>query len=479
MTDNIKNIEIFRPKDFEPENHFYTKVLNAQLHPLVSYFYHLDNERIAQRFCHLNPQVNSTALKELLQHKTKRFHWGGSDLFYTTTKSGNRKVVVIETNSCPSGQKSMPLRDENIEQGGYHVLMTECFKRVLEEKSCVEGALAVVYDKNYMEASGYAATMADVFNEEVFLVPLHQKRGDDLSKFEDGVLKVKIDGSWRPIRGALRYVTQRPWNRIPLISKTVILNPVIACLAGGRNKLVASKAYELFNAQYAEHGLAIQFPETVKDLNKEETKLWVERFDYLAVIKVPYSNAGQGVYTISNKKEFEEFLEIDFPYEQFIVQSLIAPRDWYPDLTDNKYFHVGTFPNKRGEIFVADLRMMVVNRPNIGFCPVATYARKAKAPLTSQLPSDSWDMLGTNLSIKLGEDKWDSDSKRLMLMDRRDFNTLGMGLDDLLEGYIQTVASLVSIDKLCAKLLAGDKFNHDLFASLNNDQTLLEELYNG
>ena len=123
--------------------------------------------------------------------------------------------------------------------------------------------------------------------------------------------------------------------------------------------------------------------------------------------------------------------------------------------------------------------MMIVNRPDKGFCPVATYARKAKAPLTSALPSDSWDMLGTNLSIKIGEDQWDSDSKRLMLMDRRDFNTLGMGLDDLIEGYIQTVLSIVSIDKLCAKLLSDDKFNHELFASLNNDRALLEELYNG
>lgn len=475
----MRAIETFSPGDFESENHFYTKVLNSQLHPMVSYFYNMDNKRIVQRYCHLNPRVKQEALMELLEYKTRHFHWGGSDLFYTTTKNGNRKVVIIETNSCPSGQKSMPLKDEAIEQGGYYTLITNCFKTSLEENQKIEGALGVIYDKNYMEASGYAATMADIFDEEVHLIPLHAGENHDHMKFEDGVLKAKIDGEWITFRGALRYVTQKPWDRIPLLSKTVILNPVIACLAGGRNKLVASKAYELFNAEYSEFGIAIQFPETVKDLNKEETKLWVERFDYLAVIKVPYSNAGQGVYTISNKKEFEDFLKIDFPYEQFIVQSLISPRDWYPKLTDNKYFHVGTFPNKRGQIFVADLRMMVINKKGSGFIPVASYARRAKAPLTDELPENSWDMLGTNLSIKLGNNQWDSDSKRLMLMDRKDFNTLGMGIDDMIEAYIQTVLSIVAIDKLCARLLKDGEFNSGLFASLNNDSTLLGEFYNG
>lgn len=66
------------------------------------------------------------------------------------------------------------------------------------------------------------------------------------------------------VRCAFRYVTQRPWTRYPLVgAKTAVLNPVIACIAGGRNKLVASKAYDLFNAMHASDGLAIRSPETV------------------------------------------------------------------------------------------------------------------------------------------------------------------------------------------------------------------------
>jgi len=64
-----------------------------------------------------------------------------------------------------------------------------------------------------------------------------------------------------------------------------------------------------------------------------------------------------------------------------------------------------------------------------------------------------------------------------MLMDRRDFNKLGLGLDDLIEAFIQTVMSTVAIDKMCINLYnTKGKFRMKLFKSLNNDATLLEEL---
>ena len=62
------------------------------------------------------------------------------------------------------------------------------------------------------------------------------------------------DGAWLPVRAAFRYVTQRPWTRIPLTSATPMLNPVLPCLAGGRNKMIAAKAYDLFNAELRARG---------------------------------------------------------------------------------------------------------------------------------------------------------------------------------------------------------------------------------
>ncbi len=471
-----REIELVKPDEFEQENHFYPKALNAQLHALVSHFFNLDHERILKRYSHLNPQVDVDALRNLLNYQAKHFHWGGSDLFYVTTESGNRKMVVLETNSCPSGQKSMPPRSDSDEHRGYKYLIENSFlPAVKKKKRLPKGRLAVIYDKNYMEVSGYAATMADLSGEDVLLIP-HFDGEDSVTSFKDGVMFVNYNGEEIPIRAAFRYVTQKPWNRLPVVSKTFIFNSTLVCLSGGRNKLLANKAYELFNSELAETGLKINMPETIKDVSKLEIPLWVQKFGGKAVIKNPYSNAGQGVYTITSQAELDDFMKEDYPYDQFIVQSLIGHYDWSSSSEHGRFFHVGTVPNKKGNIYIADLRMMVYSTPN-GFSPCAFYARRANTPLESELTTASWDVLGTNLSIKKGENEWDSDTSRLMLMDRKDFNQLGIGTDDLIEAYIQTVLTVIAIDKMAQNLVnTKGQFRIKLFKSLDNDESLLEEI---
>ena len=104
------------PGSFEPEDHYYPRVLNAQIHPLVRFFFGLSNERIAARYCHLHPLVKVEAVMEALSHRTRWFRWGGADLFHAAAGSGVRKMYVIETNSCPSGQKSTPRLEEPISE---------------------------------------------------------------------------------------------------------------------------------------------------------------------------------------------------------------------------------------------------------------------------------------------------------------------------------------------------------------------------
>ena len=70
--------------------------------------------------------------------------------------------------------------------------------------------------------------------------------------------------------------------------------------------------------------------------------------------------------------------------------------------------------------------------------PIVLYARRARKPLVEELTpaaaQDSWAMLGTNLSVKLESGNWTTETKRLLCMDRKDFNRLGLGLDDLIDG---------------------------------------------
>jgi hypothetical protein len=328
-----------------------------------------------------------------------------------------------------------------------------------------------------MEASGYASAMSDFYNESVYLISLHSNEKNDHIKVEDGYLNI-FDEKWIPLRGVFRYVTQKPWNRIPISTKTAIYNPIIACLAGGRNKMMAAKAYEFYNAELEDYGLHINTPETIREVNKEEIPFWVKKMGGYAVIKVPYSNAGQGVFTIVNEKELDEFMKLEFEYKKFIIQSLIGNYNWSSHSKDGKFYHVGTIPNLKMETYVVDVRMMVISTEN-GIKPVSVYSRRAEKPLSNNLSegTDSWAMLGTNLSVKLEGNKWESETNRLMLMDRKDFNKLGISIDSLIEAYIQTVLSTIAIDKMSKDLVTKKgSLKKSLFKSLNNDATLIKEI---
>eukprot|EP00271_Cylindrocystis_brebissonii_P005009 TRINITY_DN16964_c0_g1_i1.p1 TRINITY_DN16964_c0_g1~~TRINITY_DN16964_c0_g1_i1.p1 ORF type:complete len:616 (-),score=83.05 TRINITY_DN16964_c0_g1_i1:1243-3090(-) len=524
-----KVVERVRPGSFEPADHFYPRVLNAQIHPLVRSFLALGNERIVKRYTHLHPESKPDAVAKALAYSTRYFQWGGADLFSTTTQHGHKRFVVVETNSCPSGQKSMPLASEELEHAGYRVLLEKSLMPTLKSgtfngQSLPLGCLAVLYDKNRMEASGYAAVLADLTSELVFLVPFFADEVDPKARFRsDGVLEIRTSGAvevisrqssgdgnggthplngangngnkasdltspkvtneperWEPVRLAIRYVTQRPWSRIPPLTRTVIYNPVLACLAGGRNKAVAAKAYDLHNADLAGTGLSVLTPETIWDVSKPEIPLWVGRMGGLAVVKVPYANAGQGVWTITNQNELKDFMAIEHRYDSFIVQSLIGNHGWSSNSASGRLYHVGTIPNSKGNIFAADLRLMVGSSPE-GFFPVAIYARRARLPLSETLEPgvSSWDMLGTNLTFKNEDGTWGTDTDRLLLMDSRDFNKIGIGIDDLIEAYMQTILAVAAIDKLACKLITPKgNFGQKLFQSLNPDPKLLAELYN-
>ena len=443
----------------------------------MRFFFTMGNERIAERYAHLHPEVSRDAIHELLAYRPAWFRWSGADLFHTTDEAGVRRMVVIETNSSPSGQKSMPLLDDAQDQAGYKRLLEKSFIPMLARRGLPKGGLAVLWDKNPMEVQAYAAVMADLTDEPVHLVHVPPEGGT--IRWDDGVLHIAHDGAWIPIRAAFRYVTQKPWSHMPAIPRTAMLNPAIACLAGGRNKLVASKAYEVFNANHAETGLRIRIPDTVPGVPRGAVPLVVEQLGGVAVVKVPYSNAGQGVATVTSPEELDAFLEAHQHYDRYLVQGLVGNVGWSSRGRDGRLYHVGTVPNVRRELYVADVRMMVGGSPD-GFYPVAMYARRARTPLSDAKPEPgkTWDMLGTNLSAKREDGTWTTEPDRLLLMDTRDFNRLGLGLDDLIEAFLQTVMSTKAIDQMAASLVTKKgRFRARYFASINPDDALLAELY--
>ncbi|MFB0906831.1 MAG: hypothetical protein QMB03_00875, partial [Spirosomataceae bacterium] len=71
----------------------------------------------------MHPTLNKEKLREILAYQCQYFHWSGADLINATTAEGDKKMLIIENNSCPSGQKSMPLLDDNKEAGTYRVMI--------------------------------------------------------------------------------------------------------------------------------------------------------------------------------------------------------------------------------------------------------------------------------------------------------------------------------------------------------------------
>ncbi len=446
---------------------------------MVAHFLRMSPRRMVARYCHLNPGVDQRVLEQCLQYEPRTFRWSGADLFHVATVEGRRTMILVETNSCPSGQKSTPLLNEDQEEGGYGLFVERTLLPIFR-RNRKQGPVAVVFDKNRMEASGYAAALADALGEDIHLVTFYDGQPDAPLRVRDSYLQV-LDpktSEWTSLRGVFRYLTQRPWNRLPHGLKTLVVNPILACLAGGRNKAMASLAYELLNAELEGSGLVVRTPETFRNVSKLEVPLLIRQMGGFGVVKNPYSNAGQGVYTITSAAELEAFMKMDFQYERFLVQALIGNYEWSSQGKSGRFFHVGTLPDKKNEIYVADLRIMISHGAD-GFRPLAVYGRRSRAPLMDRLEqgANSWEMLGTNLSVAEGPNQWGSDTQRLLMMDERDFNSLGLSVDALLESFIQTMLATIAIDKMAGNLVtAKGKFRRRLFSELCDDKELIKEV---
>lgn len=86
-------------------------------------------------------------------------------------------------------------------------------------------------------------------------------------------------------------------------------------------------------------------------------------------------------------------------------------------------------------------------------------------------------MLGTNLSIQSESGKWELQTDRLLMMTKEEFPNFGIGINDLIEGYVQTLLGVIAIDSLCQRLCPKDKFDINFFSKINSDLTLIQELF--
>ena len=86
-------------------------------------------------------------------------------------------------------------------------------------------------------------------------------------------------------------------------------------------------------------------------------------------------------------------------------------------------------------------------------------------------------MLLTNLSVRAPDGSWRQETERLLPVDHAHFDALGLGLDELVDAYLQTVLAVLAIDRMAARLLRADgSFDHAGFAARNPDPRLAAAL---
>ncbi|XP_078609161.1 uncharacterized protein LOC144880695 isoform X1 [Branchiostoma floridae x Branchiostoma japonicum] len=481
ITVNHSNVMayVIHPRESRPFSFLHPAMGEAKTHPTVTAFLQLDTEQIILRYCKEHKDVQPEALWKLLTHRPKHFRWAGADLFPGVTAAGQREMVVVEVNSESAGLKYMPHGGTGMDSG-YHKLMGETFRDTISSKCdpfLSNKPLAVVLDKNQLENRAYATALADITKEPVYLVEsfLNQPKEHNI-RWTGGIMEVRDEeDQWHAVRAAFRYVTQKPWTRIPLTTKTVVFNPISCDLAGGMNKLLAAVAYEDFNKQQGGTGLRIRTPRTFLRVTKAQIPTAVQALGGKAVIKVPYSNCGQGVYTVTSQKEVDALMSLDLRYEKFIVQALIGHKNW----SSSQWHHACTLPDEEGREYIFDTRLMVHATPD-GFRPLCIFSRRAHLPLPDTLDGteDSWEYLGTNLSVKDAVGNWSNESERLLSVDNKPFETLKLNVDNLVDGFVQTVMATTAIDKMCCRLVRPDNsFDFEEFAVLTDDKKILEEIY--
>lgn len=575
------------PGQFTAASSFYVKARGSRMHPTVERVLEMRRPELARRYVlhhatdrkevdeirgGCNPVNSEATLMTALAHVPTHMVWAGCDLMRARTippdtRCGVRRaeptahnegintdrkvkdgvdmprMVVIETNSSPSGHKSTPIVSSAGEQRGYRIYMHDMFRPLVERHSMSlpAGRLAVLFDKNAMEASAYACAMADEFDEAVLLVESHLDDQDQGWFFKDGVLFVRPVESadsdeFVAIRAAVRYVTQVPWARIPLCTSTLLVNPIAACVAGGRNKLLAAKAYESLNQELASSGCNAQIitPHTLVDARIEDVPEFVRRLGGKAVVKIPYSNAGQGIFPISTELEISNFErqaqrsvlneeQACSAYKLCIVQQMIqadhatvhlvnCPTKQHLGSTDESMtgtfehlasesmgmtdpkacasevsrgrrdgkilVHCPTLADKLGHKYVFDLRVMIIHTTNDGYRPVAMYARRASRPVGSCDMPNTWEELGTNLSVRLPNGRFMTDEARLIELSEDTFELLDLSEDDLIDAVVQTILAAVAIDKMATRLQphTNGPMDLELLASFNADSELLREM---
>ena len=156
-------------------------------------------------------------------------------MFPVLDDNGRKKMLVLEVNSRPHNMNVPPLQGYPI--SSYRMTLDLLLRLVRlnpHRQSVGDGDVAIMYDS--LDTAGRFAQFAAMEGQGRYRVwyvhcPPPPVDIDAYVKWVDGVLFVREpgeegEGHWHRTGACLRWLGEMPWLRIPLTTKTVVLNEI-------------------------------------------------------------------------------------------------------------------------------------------------------------------------------------------------------------------------------------------------------------
>lgn len=131
-------------------------------------------------------------------------------------------------------------------------------------------------------------------------------------------------------------------------------------------------------------------------------------------------------------------------------------------------------------LYACTIRIIACSLPS-GFKMTAIRGARAPEPFasicseTNRSPTSTKTLNEDAYITNIGTD--DRSASRLVILDDAAMRGLAIGIDDIVDGFIQTVFSIHAIDAMCKRLTTSDgELNLQLLKELNPDPQLLAEL---
>ncbi len=453
-----------------PEDLYASRALKTTYAPEVQRFLKMSPQAMVACYRKRYPEVKQDFLEQAIRYQPRYFRYGGADLFRVYNRHTQKtEMVLIEINSVPGGLSNTPELKNPVYQKFAHFFMETLGKTPFASKR--EGVLAVLSHGQRMDPLGIAQAIARKAKEPVHLIthekdkPLHQQpwRVDASS---GGLFIQTKDALWHKVRGAVSLLgPSSMFASQPLsVSQGVLIDPPMVHRAGGVEKARANEAYRAFNmealhSQKAGSNPLIRTPKTYQ-VSREEVHALVNEMGSSAVVKLPDGNGGDGIWMLRHERDMAKFLKeteesaTSTPSQKYIVQELILPMPWASlSKKPADRYNRGTVPDRQNmKRYVYDMRMLVAPLNGV-WRPLGLLGRQAPTPIPTPdtisdktSPQTIWNVLGTNLSRKSPQG-WFFREQGLMVFDKKGYTPTGLTLDDLVEGYFQSIFAMQAIDK--------------------------------